>query len=270
MSYYNLYYIYAKKLIMKKYLILLLVVAFGFVKVMAEDQNPEFTVDGVQYEFDTENSTVIVGENSYYNGTPDLVIPATVMYNGQEYPVTKFVRAAFFANKVLMSVTIPNTIERIELQVFSGCDNLKSVKLPSTITSIGNSAFDGCSALKSIIIPESVTEIGTFVFNNCSNLEYVICNGATPPSLGYQAFYGCSSLSSILVHKSSLKTYKKEWSTYADIFTVIEISREIGGKALLGSLGEEQAGPAVEVIDKDGAVLILFNPKSVRFIHAEP
>ena len=106
---------------MKKNLILLLVVTFGFVKVIAQEVNTKFEVDGVQYVYDKENDMVVVGDNSYYEGTSDLVIPATVEYDGKEYPVKKIVEGAFFTCKKLTSVVIPNTIEEIGYKVFAGC-----------------------------------------------------------------------------------------------------------------------------------------------------
>jgi hypothetical protein len=40
-----------------------------------------------------------------------------------------------------MSVTIPDSVERIERSAFYGCEKLKSVIIPASVTDIGNKAF---------------------------------------------------------------------------------------------------------------------------------
>ncbi|MCQ2127712.1 MAG: hypothetical protein MJZ06_09815, partial [Bacteroidaceae bacterium] len=47
--------------------------------------------------------------------------------------------------------------------------------------------------------------------------------------------------------------------------TSIGVYKTIKAEAL-GSLGEKQDGPAVEVIDQDDNSVILYNPKKVNFI----
>ena len=44
---------------------------------------------------------------------------------------------------------------------------------------------------------------------------------------------------------------------------------EVGKTEALGPLGEKQTGPAIEVIDQDGKVIRLYNPKKVSFIKVE-
>lgn len=50
----------------------------------------------------------IVAANPDYTGT-DLVIPATVSYNGQELKVLGIAAEAFKGNQTITSVTFPNT-----------------------------------------------------------------------------------------------------------------------------------------------------------------
>ena len=65
----------------------------------------------------------------------------------------------------LTSVTIPNSVTRIESGAFDGCSGLTSVTIPNSVTSIGSYAFSGCSSLTSVTIGNSVTSIGVSAFD---------------------------------------------------------------------------------------------------------
>ena len=60
-----------------------------------------------------------------------------------------------FQNLYIDSITIPNTVNRIEGGAFFGCNNISSIIIPSSVMYIGSGAF-GCTALSSIIC-KSVT-----------------------------------------------------------------------------------------------------------------
>ena len=80
----------------------------------------------------------------------------------------------------LVSITIPNSITRIEKLAFSECLKLKSINIPYGITHIGDKAFYSCESLTSIIIPDSVTYIGRGCFQYCYSLaSYVLSSSIT-------------------------------------------------------------------------------------------
>ena len=136
-------------------------------------------IDGVYYELvlKIKEATVTKKPSGKYTG--DVVIPASVTYNGAEYSVTN-IGDAFSGSNGLTSVTIPNSVTSIENSAFYGCSRLISVTIPNSVTSIGGSAFYGCISLTSIMIPNSVTKIGYYAFQNCSGLTSVtISNSVT-------------------------------------------------------------------------------------------
>ncbi|MBQ5913160.1 MAG: leucine-rich repeat protein, partial [Bacteroidaceae bacterium] len=56
---------------------------------------------------------------------------------------------------------------------FYNCSNLVSISLPEGVDRISHSAFMGCSNLTSIIIPDNLQYIEPFAFNGCSNLSSI-------------------------------------------------------------------------------------------------
>ena len=104
--------------------------------------------------------------------------------------------SAFSGCRGLTSITIPNSITKIESSTFQGCSGLSSITIPSSVTSIGGEAFAWCSGLISINIPSSVTSIGYYAFSGCSGLTAItIPNGVTKIENG--TFYNCASLASV-------------------------------------------------------------------------
>ena len=84
-----------------------------------ENNMEKFFIDGIRYRVKSSGSsvTVIGGENKY---SGDVIIPASVKYNGKTYKVTE-----------------------IGEDAFSYCDGLTSVTIVNPETKIGRSAFYG-------------------------------------------------------------------------------------------------------------------------------
>lgn len=105
--------------------------------------------------------------------------------------------SAFFECNELISIEIPDSVTSIGEWVFYECDNLSSVSIGNGITHISEHAFDSCTNLKYFEIPDSVTSIGDGAFAIIGIDSITIPNSVT--SIGYEAFYGCNNLSSIIV-----------------------------------------------------------------------
>ena len=145
----------------KRRLRLLSLIAFGFCFMTADAY--DFVVDGLYYnilytrdgqpttEVEVTNRTSTSdypnGDNSY---SGDIVIPASVTYNGVTYTVVQIKRSAF-----------------------AGCDNLNSVMCPSTMHSIGMYAF-WQSPLKKITLNEGLVRIMDDAFNDTELSELYI------------------------------------------------------------------------------------------------
>ena len=94
--------------------------------------------------------------------------------NGTEYTVIEIGCFAFFSwDYKLKSITLPNTIIRIEQSAF-GNTEITSIDLPSSLQDIRVFAFQN-SMLTSIFIPKSVTEIGDEYTNSIDGNPFVRC-----------------------------------------------------------------------------------------------
>ena len=128
-------------------------------------------VDGIYYNFDVENKTATVTNNGSdepwsnpsYMG--DVVIPATVNYEGVTFEVLTIGEYAFFFAYEVTSVDIPEGVVRIETEAFADC-GFKEITLPTSIQSIDNHAFN----------------YGMGIINHITLLA------PTPPTVGDMAF----------------------------------------------------------------------------------
>ena len=103
------------------------------------------------------------------------------------------------SNKRIKSMIVPNSVQSIESNAFSG--HLQSINIPDSVTAIKDSAFSG-TALQNVTIPESVESIGVGAFRDCSKLSSVTILSDKITSLADQVFLNCPMLSSINIPNS--------------------------------------------------------------------
>ena len=134
--------------------------------------------------------------DGYAKPVGTVVIPSTVEYNGQSYPVLDVGRCAFAYCDEITNVIVPEGVLRLGNATFYECPRLQSVELPQTIIEWETHTFQGDSALVSVNIPEGLTTIPYRTFNRCVSLQSVnIPEGVT--SIDKMAFCYCASLQSI-------------------------------------------------------------------------
>ena len=168
-------------------------------------QSDPIKIDGIYYRLNHDNKTAEVTSCNYEEYTGSIVIPQSILFNGESYSVTMIGESAFYYCLELASVIIPITVTSIDNCAFECCSGLYSVVIPSSIVSIGVQAFKGCSKLNSVIIPNSVVSIGAQAFKGCSRLSSVIISNSVV-SIGERAFEYCTGLHSYLYHVLSLSS----------------------------------------------------------------
>ena len=200
---------------MKKILSVLLLALASVCAVNAQTRDTVL-VDGLYYILVTGGASpfaYVTSKGDYYAGnfaadqldyvSGDLVIPSTVTYNGEDYPVTSIDAGAFSLCRKLKSVVIPNTVTHIVgdyraqfTGAFYNCDSLTSVTLSENLTELGAFAFSYCTALPEITLPESLRTIGYDAFQDCEAMRSItIPEGVT--FIDASAFQYCRALQSI-------------------------------------------------------------------------
>jgi len=201
----------------------------------------------------------------------DIVIPATVEYDGvvcnvtsiEDYAFTLAQSAEFYGNprmgtnSRLKSVVIPESVTSIGVQAFGNCVSLKSVTIPGSVKEIGegifmgcssltsvdlgegvmqfpDAMFSGCKSLTSIDIPESVTIIEQATFAGCESLTSI--NLPNVISIRQSAFSGCKNISSITFPNSLMWIDNYAFRNCTSLSTIVwsENLRKIGAQAFSG------------------------------------
>jgi alpha-tubulin suppressor-like RCC1 family protein len=112
------------------------------------------------------------------NQISTLTIPTNVNFNALTDGV--------FSYNVLQSITIPNNINSIGIEVFRN-NSLTSFTLPNTITTISNSMFMA-NKFTTITIPSQITSIGPLAFFNCSATTLTFLSSTILTNIDESAF----------------------------------------------------------------------------------
>lgn len=103
-------------------------------------------------------------------------------------PVTSIGRNAFYQNKTLKTIDLPETVSTIGDNAFNNCLELNAISIPESVASIGMAAFKQCHSLSEIDLPGNITVIEKETFYECWKLS----NAKIPKkvkSIGEYAFY---------------------------------------------------------------------------------
>ena len=125
---------------MKKYfgVALAFVVMLGSAVVLhAQKANP---ASDFEYYLNGEGTGLVI--KKYKGEAKDVIIPSVI----EDFPVVELGSSAFSFTSVV-SVVIPNSVQKIEVLAFCGCTSLTSVTIPNSVQKIGWDAFSGCSSL---------------------------------------------------------------------------------------------------------------------------
>lgn len=188
-------------------------------------------VDGIYYNFDSVNKTASVTyKGDYYNShdneySGDVIIPATVTYEGEEYKVIEIGHEAFENCDSLTCITISEGVTEIKEDAFYGCSSLTCITLLEGMIKIGRETFFECKSLTSITLPQGLTEIGGWAFYGCSSLtDVTIPEGVTKIEEG--TFSNCEFLTNVEIPKS-ITTIGSAAFEYCSALTCITIPEGI-------------------------------------------
>ena len=104
-------------------------------------------VDNIDYELRTDG-TAWVDDGEKAQG--DVTIPSKIEVDGKEYTVVGINRKAFYSNKSITSVTLPDNLKYINDGAFTYCRNLENINnIPKHIENLGEegAVFSGTKFL---------------------------------------------------------------------------------------------------------------------------
>ena len=173
-----------------------------------------FTVKGSEMlalrTYEDENGKRITYVHNCDRDAVDAIIP-----DGVEQISRSGYEAGFANCTSLVSVTIPDSVKKIENHAFYRCTSLTSVTLPEGLESIGESAFDACAALTSITIPKTLSSLGRYAFSNCTSLTSIILPDDIT-SIASEAFSSSSATRFCAVNSATALALGKAGYTFID------------------------------------------------------
>lgn len=140
--------------------------------------------------------------NVYENGAGKIVL------RGKRDYLPSYI---FAYNYNLKSIVIPEGIKDIDNDVFYACENLVDVELPNSLEQINSEAFSGTS-IKSLTLPENVQWMNYNAIN-ISTLTTLFVKAAEPPVISYSSSgtFLNSSIQAIYVPQSAVNAYKSAY-----------------------------------------------------------
>ena len=156
------------------------------------------------------------GSAPYY-----LVIPNTVIINGENYKVVKIADSAFANNTDIKAVrfTQNSNVSTIGSNAFAGCTSLLQADLSQCkLTSLSTELFKGCTKLKCVLLNSRVKSIGESCFYNCK----VISSAKLNAEIGETAFMHCSGITSLTMGKGVEKIGNYAFA-YCTGLTTVEV-----------------------------------------------
>ena len=79
---------------------------------------------------------------------------------------------AFYENKNIQEVILPDTLRIIENNAFNLCENLEKITFPEGLERIDDNAFCNCLDLVSITVPNSIKYVGYGLFNDKGIIKF--------------------------------------------------------------------------------------------------
>ena len=164
---------------------------------------------GVKKIGDSAFSSSSIKTLTVEDGNPYYVADDSVIYSKDK---TKLIAAVQYdANDKVY--TIPDGVKEIGESAFVGKE-YKSVTIPETVTKIDKEAFNGCSELESIYIPNSVKEIDEGAFYECYSLTDIhLPEGLT--ALNKNVLYNCTEIKNLTIPESVKKIYTNALGGYS-------------------------------------------------------
>ncbi len=184
----------------------------------------EIKIDGIWYllNIDEQEAMVIKSQDKKYSD--EVIIPPSFFHEGITYRVTSIGEQAFRLCSKLYSISIPDSVIKVESKAFEGCWELTEVHIKSiedwckiefngsysnplvnsweasygrNITNL----YIGGELVTELTIPSTITTIKDNAFCCCEGLKSVIILKVVT-SIGKYAFHSCPQLTNVIIPDS--------------------------------------------------------------------
>ena len=126
------------------------------IKADEEKRATQVIQDNVRYlHFPNDKGVVCVGFADTSKICNRLIIPDSILVNGENMPVSLIQGGAFRFRKNLQYVKLPNTLQYIVYKAFADCENLDSVYIPASVKTISSDAFDDSDLISINVSPQN-------------------------------------------------------------------------------------------------------------------
>ena len=132
---------------------------------------PTYTLNNVNYTYTVGTVDASVGASGSATGNISLL--SSFVVGGATYNVTSIAASAFFNNRTVTHITVPDSVTSIGNAAFSFCTELIVINIPNSVTSIGANAFEYCDKITSLTLPNALTTIGASAFFQCYGLTSI-------------------------------------------------------------------------------------------------
>ena len=114
------------------------------------------------------------------------------------------IKSYALSKTLLVSISIPASVETIEEYAFEGCEALTSIEIPASVEKIGELAFYGCTSLQTVTFKKGsqLKTIEMSVFGHCKALASIEIP-ASVETIGRNVVNGCTSLKTVTFEKGS-------------------------------------------------------------------
>lgn len=162
---------------------------------------------------------------------------------------------AFLNCRSLKEIVLPKSVKKLGVSTFEGCDRLEKINLEH-VERIERNVFEGCNNLKGdIVISDCTTKIGTSAFELTGITSVTIGRGVTAIESG--TFRSCHSLKKVVLPEGLIKIDKYAFTHCENLDDAVIPStvKYIGGAAFWGcKLKNVVLPPEPDFISKDAFV----------------
>lgn len=231
---------------MKKALIVVLTLMMFFLcscVLSNDDKNeidwfslPESPLTDFEYSYDESVDGYYI--KKYLGSSDTVVIPAEidgkpVFRIGYEIPNLKdnavfFGVTGAFEGSSIVNVVIPDSVNKLTIQAFKDCTNLKNVIFGdnSLLEIIRHYCFEGCTSLEYLdLSQDSLNRIDKFAFKDCTALGEIDI-GNNVEYIGEKVFLNCKSLKEIVL-PANLKRMGDEIISNCDSLESVFVPKSI-------------------------------------------